>query len=667
MSISRQVHLDFHTSEHIPGIGLKFDPDAFADTIASAHVEAMVLFAKCHHGWSYYDTETGVRHPNLGFDLLRAQVDACKARGIQTKIYMSVGWDEKAAKENPGWRRILPDGQFHMMMGRNLDPYWSYLCLNTPYLEMLKGQLAELTELFPEADGYWLDIIREHECCCAYCRDGMEEAGLDWTDESDRKAYAKRVLDNYISQTNDVLRKHRADMPVFHNSSMAPRGDLSFYERHDAIEIEAVPTGGWGYDHFPISARYLDGHGYETMGVTTRFHIVWGELGGLKHPNALQAEAATMLAHGAAVCIGDHMDPSGRLDPDAWKMIGETFAETGKFSANVARTRPVADVGLLSSIALKAPGSLERKHRDCAEDEGAYRVLSQGCQLFNVLDADSDFSAYKAIVLPDRLRLSEPLARKLNDYVANGGGLLLTAESGLREDGAGFAVDIGAELLGKSPFEQTFVDPISDIKPDHAQGVFSVLAPSMRIRATQGESLGPLIEPYFERSPRAFSGHINTPACPEPSGYDAGVANGRVVYLAHALFSLYRQFGHVSIRDYILGALALARGARSTLEADAPSSATATLREDPATGDLLLQLVYAPRELRGESLLGPIEVIEDLPTLAQVTVSVAMETAPQSVMDVGAQEAMPFDYADGRLQLSIENLRGWRMIQIKRR
>ena len=48
----RQIHLDFHTSEHIPGIGSRFDPDKFADTFARADVDSVTVFSKCHHGWS---------------------------------------------------------------------------------------------------------------------------------------------------------------------------------------------------------------------------------------------------------------------------------------------------------------------------------------------------------------------------------------------------------------------------------------------------------------------------------------------------------------------------------------------------------------------------------------------------------------------------------------
>lgn len=74
---TRQVHLDFHTSEHIAGIGEKFDKAQFQAALREGRVNQINLFAKCHHSWSYYPTKIGRVHPNLKFDLLGAQIAAC--------------------------------------------------------------------------------------------------------------------------------------------------------------------------------------------------------------------------------------------------------------------------------------------------------------------------------------------------------------------------------------------------------------------------------------------------------------------------------------------------------------------------------------------------------------------------------------------------------------
>ena len=40
----RQIHLDFHTSEFIDGIGSQFDPEEFSATLEKARVERPGLY-----------------------------------------------------------------------------------------------------------------------------------------------------------------------------------------------------------------------------------------------------------------------------------------------------------------------------------------------------------------------------------------------------------------------------------------------------------------------------------------------------------------------------------------------------------------------------------------------------------------------------------------------
>jgi len=62
---SRQVHLDFHTSEFIPDVGARFLKKQWQGALKHGRVNSINIFAKCHHGWSYYPTRVGHVHPNL--------------------------------------------------------------------------------------------------------------------------------------------------------------------------------------------------------------------------------------------------------------------------------------------------------------------------------------------------------------------------------------------------------------------------------------------------------------------------------------------------------------------------------------------------------------------------------------------------------------------------
>jgi hypothetical protein len=559
------------------------------------------------------------------------------------------------AKRNPGWRRILPDGTFHMMLGRNLDPFWSYLCLASDYRFAVLDQIREMARRFPSSEGIWLDIIRRHECCCHVCRDAMDETGLDWRDPAHRQIQAKAVFDDWIACSTAAVRDVRPEWSVFHNTSLVPRGDRKLFDAFSHIEIEAVPTGGWGYDHFPLSARYVDPMARDFMGVTVRFHFVWGELGAIKHPNALEAELATMQAHGARVCVGDQLDPAGELDADVYRMIGASYARVRQREAPLAGTRPVADVGLLSSIAVRDPGAVSRDARHIAEDEGAVRILQQAGFLFDVIDLHSDFAAYKALVLPDKIRLSPDLAARLAAYCAHGGRVVLSAESGLDLAGKTFALDPGATFEGPSPLNHTYVAPVTGFSPDYAHGPLLLWSRSWRASVRDGRVLARLHEPYFDRSARRFNGHIATPPRPDPSPFVGAVAKGGVYWIAHPIFTHYREMGHAALRDYVAAIIDDAIGTR-TLKTSAPRGATVTLRRGP--DHYLLQIVYAPRELRGSTPLGPIEVIEDLPRLTDIAVDVATTKAVTQVLLGPDRTSLPFTQDEGRVRFSIPALEG---------
>ena len=74
---ARHVHLDFHTSEHIAGVGADFDKKQFQAALRLGRVNSINIFAKCHHSWSYYPTKVGRKHPTLQIDLLGNQIEAC--------------------------------------------------------------------------------------------------------------------------------------------------------------------------------------------------------------------------------------------------------------------------------------------------------------------------------------------------------------------------------------------------------------------------------------------------------------------------------------------------------------------------------------------------------------------------------------------------------------
>ncbi|KAG2872026.1 hypothetical protein PC115_g24708 [Phytophthora cactorum] len=342
----RQVHLDFHTSEAIEGIGRDFSKQQFQEMLKTGHVDSITIFSKCHHGWAYHPTTANQMHPHLNFDLLGAQIEAAHEIGVKTPVYLSAGLDERLARKHPQW--LIRNQQEQISWTADfMMPGYHQFCMNTPYLDILAQQVEEVVKHY-DVDGIFLDIVGVRECYCQYCVAEIRTQGSDPRNIQDMRTLWEQTYARYTHRMNETVHTLKPGLPVFHNSSHVDRGrrDLAHVNTH--LELESLPTGGWGYDHFPLSARYAQTLGVDFLGMTGKFHTSWGEFGGYKHPNALRYETALSLANGARCSIGDQLHPAGQMDLATYSLIGEAYREVEAKEEWCRDTTAIADIALLS-------------------------------------------------------------------------------------------------------------------------------------------------------------------------------------------------------------------------------------------------------------------------------------------------------------------------------
>jgi len=667
----RQIHLDFHTSPHIPGIGEKFDKKRWQETLKEAAVDSITLFSKCHHGWSYHPTAVGKIHPSLNFDLLRAQYEATKEVGINAPLYLSAGFDQLAAEDNLGWRQIgLSERNISHGLGA-LDAGYHLLDFHSPYLNYLCDQIREVVQLFPGCDGIFLDIILQNQCCGQWSLKFMKAHGLDPEKEEDRKESSRLAVEKYYQRTTEAAKSVRSDMPVFHNSGHIPRGRHDILKHCSHLELESLPTGGWGYDHFPMSAKYASNLPFDFLGMTGKFHTTWGEFGGYKHPNALRYECAAMLAFGAKCSVGDQLHPQGELDPSTYQIIGDAYREVASKEPWCRGAKQIFDLAILSSEAEN------NNHRESLSDEGACRVLLESHFLFGLVDRRMDFTSYKALVLPDDIQIDAALKEKLDGFLAQGGKVILSGESGLWRDRPEFAFDLGVDYEGLSPCHppeketsrgHDFVLPLPDLRAPFVNRPQIMYERSHRILATRAESLGQIFDPYFNRTWEHFCSHQHAPNKPEPSGFDCGVRFGNILYFAHPVFRHYRTFGAIANREFIVRAIRSFLDGAVTLSTNLPSTARITLTTQPELKRHVLHVLYAPAIHRGGSIqrLGGegVEVIEELPSLQGIEITLHLPTKIRAANIVPSGTQIPTETAGDRVILRVPTFCCHQMIEI---
>ncbi len=647
----RQVHLDFHTSEHIEGIGKMFDKEQFISCLKKGHINSITVFAKCHHGWAYFPSEENEMHPHLDFDLLKAELDACAEAGVAAPVYISAGFDEKYFACHPEHGIIsTPDGKPERIIEINgkkiVDgaPAYHRLCFNTPYLDILVKQVEEVVRKYMPV-GIFLDIVCENKCFCDCCKADAARRGLDLLDPEDNRKMQRIVYKKYYDAINGAARAIKPDIRIFHNGGHIPAGRRELAHANTHLELESLPTGGWGYDHFPKSAKYAAMLGMDYLGMTGKFHLSWGEFGGFKHPNALKYEVALSLANGAKCSIGDQMHPYGFLDDATYELIGQAYAEAEKVEKYCYDVKTIADVALLSVESLIQGGTGDYGKGPIA-DVGASRILLEGKYLFDVIDTEEDFDKYKLIIVPDISIDGMPVVAKLQDYIKTGGKVLCTGKSGGVNE---MHFDLGVKVKGESEFKPSYYHPCYN-----ALGLSQtnyVMYSRMYDTALTDEGakvLGYSRNTFFNRTSEHFCSHQHTPFVTENNS-PAVVIGKNGGYIAYEIFTEYAEAGSIILKDTVCRVIDELLGDEKTLKTNLPSGGVVTLNKQKKENRDLLHILYAIPTKRGSG----VEIIEDLMPVYDTEFSI--KTSPVAAIKLVPQnESIPFTYENGTLKFKVD-------------
>lgn len=652
MSLSfRQVHLDFHTSEKIENIGAKFDKSRFQEMLKTGHINSITLFSKCHHGWSYHPSKANEMHPNLSFDLLGAQIEAAHEIGVKTPVYLSAGLDEKTAHRHPEWcvRNIDESTTWAKSFA---EPGYHKLCMASPYMNILAAQIEEVLQSY-DADGIFLDIACVQPCYCKSCVEERRKMGMNPYDEAAAAEHAEMVYGRYAKAMRAAVDKYRPGLPLFHNGGHIRQGrrDLAHYNTH--LELESLPTGGWGYDHFPFSARYCANLGMEYLGMTGKFHSTWGEFGGFKHPNALRYEVSLAAANGAKSSIGDQLAPSGEPDAVTYELIGKAYAELEQKEPWLYDARQIADIAVISPEACSTEAGTAQTTSLDSISGGVCRALLEGKYLFDVADFETDIEKYKVLILPDIVTADDEFEKKLRHFCSNGGKVLATGKSALRKNGGGFCIDLGARYIGENPYNPDYFRPLAKI--DGMGDTGYIMYGTGEKTECVGTELGIRENPYFNRTAEHFCSHRHAPDSGEYGG--GGMTEGNDgIYIAWSIFGDYGTNGSLSNRQMIMFALDRLLGDNKSIKTNLPSQGIVTLTRQKSR--YVCHMLYASPIKRGNG----IEVIEDIVPVYDTEISIKTDERIIGAYLAPQMEQIPLEYKNGRVSVKIKRFECHQML-----
>jgi len=267
-------------------------------------------------------------------------------------------------------------------------------------------------------------------------------------------------MHTYVDVQVAILRKIGSHQAITHNE-MGMYSEIDYYDLNRSLDFVAwdnYPMGKEDYSHY---ARQALAHDLMRGSKDNQNFMIMEQEGGLPGWAAFQGRQAPAalyrvwayqsVAHGAdGVCYfrwrtsryGTEQYWEGILDQDSYRnsryfMVARTGKELGQLTPLLHGSKVVSPVAMLVSPDSRwaqqiQPGVEDFQYERLMHDYyDAFRRLGVSV---DVAFPPSDLSAYRIIVAPALCVTDQNLVNKLTAYVKNGGTLILTFRSGVKDE-----------------------------------------------------------------------------------------------------------------------------------------------------------------------------------------------------------------------------------------
>lgn len=564
--------LDAYTYPLYPRI--EFDAERFAEAMSDMHVNT-VRVATSGNYWLIPGTQFATA-PDLGSrDILAECIAACKPRGIRVVPYVRAGGEAALDVVKMEWAyRENPQGD---------SPVWWDLggqrrafCWNSSYRQAFYELIDRLTTQY-DIDGIYFDAWKlfyrfraPYVCYCDGCREGFREAtGCELptqTDSRDSVAFDTDTInkyhDWYRAQLLEVFRetkrriRSQKQIPLIFNLNHArhvldrmftapqiiDESDAFLYEMSKSM-LERAESTSLAVSHGLAVWPYADAyHGYPRI-------PVYG-LGQRQHLYATMAFGGSPTLYHTYMFV-DH--------PEAREVVREPF---GVFERNRQWTegfRPAPYCAVVWNDR-DPPGHAgvdwlwKTNARLCGS--GAFAAcLDQHLQVTGLLQEDLArpdlLNRYAVVYLPDVCHLTEPQIAGVRQFVAQGGGLVMTYNTSLyAEDGSkrnDFALGDLARIRHVAPDAAMRDKMQASLAMGSAWDLYLRAQPDQSVlRGSRAHGLLPAA--VYESVEVLSGGKIaadivvgSDSECLFPGLVVADYGKGKVAYLATAIDAMYRQ------------------------------------------------------------------------------------------------------------------------------
>lgn len=605
---ARVFILDAYTYPLYPKI--EFDAEQYAAAMADMHVNT-VRVATSGNYWLVPGTQFGTA-PDLGQrDILAECVAACKPRGIRVVPYVRAGGEAAVEIVKPEWAyRHNPRGDIRVWW--DLGGRRSAFCWNTPYRQAFYELVERLAANY-DIDGIYFDAWKVFYrfsyppvCYCSGCQAGFRTAtGLELPYRENANQYnaaewdaIRRYQDWYRDELLQVFREAKRrirahkNIPLIFNLNHArhirnldfthpqivEESDAFLYEMSRSMLERAEGTSlavAHGLAVWPYSDAY---HGYPRIPVY--------KLGQQQHLLATMAFGGSPTVYHTYMFV-DH--------PEARGPVREAFGTFDRNRQFVEGFRPEPFCAVVWNDR-DPPGHpkdtwlWKTNARLCSS--GAFAAcLDQHLQVTSLLQDDLArpelLRRYKVLYLPDICSLTERQLAGIEQFVAAGGGLVMTYATSLYDAKgqrqADFALGKLARIQRVEPDAATRDKMESTLAMGSGWDLYLKARPGQEVlKPPLADALLPMAvyEPVKVLNGGTVAADIVMGTGSEPLFPGLVVSQhgrGRVAYIPAALDAMYRQTRFRQFADFLRQVVAYVSLEGLPLEIEAPATLIANL------------------------------------------------------------------------------------------
>ena len=445
--------IDNHISDQKPEYMSKFSPREYVRMVKLADVESSMVYAADHNGNCYYPTKIGHPHGGLnGRDLFGETVVLLRKNDIIPIAYYTVNYNNDCARRFPAARLINN-------LGKSRNGRYHYTCPNQPQaLEFYRGQIREILQY--DVDGLFIDMTFWPSICfCDACRKKYGKPfpeRIDWSDQEwiSFQRFRENSMVEFAEELTSWARKCKPGITVTHQFSPVLHG--WYLGQSDGIAKASDYASGDFY-----GSKRQQRFGTKVFDAFTRnppFEFMTSRCVSLrdhtssKSPEELFISALTTLANGGAYFFIDAINPDGTLAESFYRCLHQLNHQLKPFRDCLEkyRFRLTAQVGLWFSIICCVDKKMNGQklaefssHSDNMEvrqnpilDEalGTAEILNRMHIPYKVLKNGNDFSGLRAIIINNAAYLSAEECGRLRQFVKDGGILIVTGETSLRDE-----------------------------------------------------------------------------------------------------------------------------------------------------------------------------------------------------------------------------------------